>query len=62
MDEKKLGQVESLEDQQLEDVSGGSFRLSREQTDADEARVLSDDEELDGKIPHLPVVRPPRSR
>lgn len=49
MDEKKLEQVQDLEDQQLDDVNGGSRTLKACDGANDEARVLTDDEELDGR-------------
>lgn len=55
MDEKKLEQVENLEDEQLEGINGGA-RLPMDNARA--VRIDTDDEELDGGIPHLPPVRP----
>lgn len=65
MDEKKLDQAQNLEDEQLEDVSGGGLRLSAcsrmTSADADdETRDMSfhasapqlDDEGEDGRYAH----------
>lgn len=62
MGEKKLEDAESLEDSQLEDVSGGSriltSRVLLNATDSDGATLDADDEELDGRRPPCIGWRP----
>lgn len=67
MDEKKLEQAQNLNDEQLNDVSGGArVPLERSRVvviDADDG-VRSIDRQLDRSvagIPHIPVVKPGES-
>lgn len=55
MDEKKLEQIQNLEDGQLEGVSGGACARVPEPDADDEARIAAD-EELDQGIPPLPPI------
>lgn len=55
MDEKKLEQIQKLEDEQLEGVNGGAGRRAPEPEVDDEARI-ADDEELDQGVPPLPPI------